>query len=184
MINDYCYVLKLQGDRYYVGYTTNIADRIMLHFLGLGSRWTRLYRPESVMLILKGTVDKEITHYNMLDRPHADNNAELTQNDMALLLYPDFPATISDMEKLLTLDLMLRYSISKVRGSSWTTPDMKPSAYLMKSLIAREAKLKMDKAKGTYTRECWFDGLSNPDFDYIKGVIARKQKLHAELLHA
>lgn len=45
----FLYVLRLQGDRYYVGQSTNPTERIKKHFDGEGSSWTRLHAPLEVV---------------------------------------------------------------------------------------------------------------------------------------
>jgi len=42
------YVLKLQGDKYYVGKTTNPTYRLDDHFSEGGSAWTKKYKPISI----------------------------------------------------------------------------------------------------------------------------------------
>jgi hypothetical protein len=44
------YVLRLHGNKYYVGRTCNYEKRIDAHFFGQGSEWTRLHPPLSVTL--------------------------------------------------------------------------------------------------------------------------------------
>ncbi len=39
------YVLRLEGGRYYVGKTDNVAKRYQQHLNGQGSAWTRKYKP-------------------------------------------------------------------------------------------------------------------------------------------
>jgi hypothetical protein len=43
------YALKLQGDKYYIGYSNNIEERIQQHFDGNGAGWTKMYPPVKVM---------------------------------------------------------------------------------------------------------------------------------------
>ena len=45
----YLYILKLQGDNYYVGTTDNIDKRLNQHFSGRGSAWTKFHQPETVI---------------------------------------------------------------------------------------------------------------------------------------
>ena len=47
--NIFLYVLRLQGDKYYVGQSRNLADRMKKHFGGKGSAWTRLHPPLEVV---------------------------------------------------------------------------------------------------------------------------------------
>jgi predicted GIY-YIG superfamily endonuclease len=42
------YILKLQGERYYVGKSENVMKRYQEHLNGSGSAWTRKYKPISV----------------------------------------------------------------------------------------------------------------------------------------
>jgi predicted GIY-YIG superfamily endonuclease len=43
------YILELKGGRYYVGSSTNIAQRLFQHFSGKGSAWTKKYHPIQVV---------------------------------------------------------------------------------------------------------------------------------------
>jgi predicted GIY-YIG superfamily endonuclease len=47
------YVLKLSGEKYYVGQSKHPAQRIKEHFAGEGSSWTRLHRPVEVARIIE-----------------------------------------------------------------------------------------------------------------------------------
>jgi len=42
------YILELEGGHYYVGHSSNIDKRIMSHFEGKGSEWTKKHRPVKV----------------------------------------------------------------------------------------------------------------------------------------
>jgi hypothetical protein len=42
------YVLRLEDDCWYVGYSADVETRIASHFLGRGAQWTRLHRPIAV----------------------------------------------------------------------------------------------------------------------------------------
>jgi predicted GIY-YIG superfamily endonuclease len=44
----YIYVLKLKGNKYYVGKTTNVAYRLTDHFKERGSEWTKTFKPISI----------------------------------------------------------------------------------------------------------------------------------------
>lgn len=50
---DYIYVLKLVDDRYYIGRSQNIVQRIADHFSGNGSIYTKKYKPLSVVEIVE-----------------------------------------------------------------------------------------------------------------------------------
>ena len=45
------YVLKLEGGNFYCGVSTNVNQRIAQHMIGEGSRWTKLHKPVSVVLL-------------------------------------------------------------------------------------------------------------------------------------
>ena len=49
------YVLKLQDDCWYVGYSADPETRIACHFLGRGARWTQLHAPIAVESLQPGT---------------------------------------------------------------------------------------------------------------------------------
>ncbi len=44
----FIYILKCQQNKYYVGKTENIANRIEDHLFGQGSAWTKKYKPITV----------------------------------------------------------------------------------------------------------------------------------------
>ena len=50
----YVYVLELENDNYYVGYTENFDTRMVSHFGGAGSMWTKLHKPKSVLEVFRG----------------------------------------------------------------------------------------------------------------------------------
>ena len=45
------YVLKLEDDKYYVGFSKNVKTRIDQHFSGKGSYWTKIHKPIKVIKI-------------------------------------------------------------------------------------------------------------------------------------
>jgi predicted GIY-YIG superfamily endonuclease len=47
--NVYIYVLLLEEDKYYVGKTTNIKNRIDDHFTQFASSWTTKYKPVKII---------------------------------------------------------------------------------------------------------------------------------------
>ena len=51
----YVYVLKLQDDCWYVGYSADPECRIAAHFLGRGARWTQVHAPMAVESLQPGT---------------------------------------------------------------------------------------------------------------------------------
>jgi hypothetical protein len=57
------YVLLLEGDKYYVGYSGDIHRRLYEHFNGRGSIWTKRYKPLRLVEMLPGGkgVEKEKT---------------------------------------------------------------------------------------------------------------------------
>ena len=48
------YTLRLEGDYYYVGWSSSVEARIAQHFLGKGSEWTQLHKPVQVLTCLPG----------------------------------------------------------------------------------------------------------------------------------
>lgn len=56
------YVLLLENNKWYVGYTNRInGDRFLEHFDEKGSEWTKLHKPIQVMLFKEGSIDDEKT---------------------------------------------------------------------------------------------------------------------------
>ncbi len=55
LTKNYIYVLKLVEDRYYVGRTINIFRRIQEHFTGVGSIYTKKYKPLKVIEVEEET---------------------------------------------------------------------------------------------------------------------------------
>lgn len=47
------YILRLQGGRYYVGKSDNVMKRYEQHIAGLGSAWTKKYKPISVEKVIE-----------------------------------------------------------------------------------------------------------------------------------
>lgn len=47
------YIIKCQHDKYYIGKSTNIDNRILEHFQQCGSAWTNLHKPIEVVDIIK-----------------------------------------------------------------------------------------------------------------------------------
>lgn len=45
------FVLLLEGDRYFVGYSSNPVARIRRHFAGKGSEWTAMHKPVEVLSV-------------------------------------------------------------------------------------------------------------------------------------
>ena len=50
----FVYVLRLQDNCWYVGWTEDVETRIASHFLGRGAQWTRLHKPEAVESVQPG----------------------------------------------------------------------------------------------------------------------------------
>ncbi|MCD6547556.1 MAG: GIY-YIG nuclease family protein [Nanoarchaeota archaeon] len=55
----YVYVLKCEGDRYYIGHTSNLKRRIQEHMDGTGARFTSMYKPEKLVYLEKCESRKE-----------------------------------------------------------------------------------------------------------------------------
>jgi putative endonuclease len=58
-LKDYVYILLLEDNYYYVGYTNNIYKRMKLHFTGKGSDWTKLHKPIKIIKLLEGNTKTE-----------------------------------------------------------------------------------------------------------------------------
>lgn len=49
----FVYILKLKGERFYVGQSKHPDQRIKEHFAGKGSSWTKLHKPLEVVKIIR-----------------------------------------------------------------------------------------------------------------------------------
>ena len=56
---EYVYVLELENNKYYVGYTENFDSRMISHFGGSGSKWTKIHVPVTVMEVFRGNKEDE-----------------------------------------------------------------------------------------------------------------------------
>ena len=54
MKQGYVYVLSLEDDCFYIGWSQDIQVRICSHFLGAGSKWSQLHKPIDIILIKEG----------------------------------------------------------------------------------------------------------------------------------
>ena len=54
MKQGYVYVLALENDCFYVGWSQDIQVRICSHFIGAGSKWTRLHKSIDIISIKQG----------------------------------------------------------------------------------------------------------------------------------
>ena len=66
------YVLSLSQDKWYVGKSQSLFNRLSNHFTGKGSAWTQLYRPIAIEDILAFDCEEEATLYYM--NLHGVNN--------------------------------------------------------------------------------------------------------------
>jgi predicted GIY-YIG superfamily endonuclease len=56
------YVLLLEEGRYYIGLTRSLKKRLDQHCNGQGAKWTKLYAPVSLVELLSGDRENEITN--------------------------------------------------------------------------------------------------------------------------
>jgi len=55
----YIYVLKLEDDKYYIGQTNHFLDRMIDHFIGRGSVWSKTFKPIEIVELVR-TDDKKM----------------------------------------------------------------------------------------------------------------------------
>lgn len=53
------YILKLENEKYYIGYSNNISKRIKEHFNNNGSEWTKKYKPILILDKKRGKLHEE-----------------------------------------------------------------------------------------------------------------------------
>jgi predicted GIY-YIG superfamily endonuclease len=52
LIKPILYILKLKDDKYYIGITLNLNQRLAQHFSGEGSQFTKKYKPLEVLKVI------------------------------------------------------------------------------------------------------------------------------------
>jgi predicted GIY-YIG superfamily endonuclease len=59
----YVYILKLENDKYWVGFTKDIVDRILIHInestIKQHTAWTKLYKPVKIIEIIENEENLE-----------------------------------------------------------------------------------------------------------------------------
>ena len=55
MEEGHVYVLALEGNNFYVGWSAQVEGRIASHFLGAGARWTMKHKSVSVVSVQPGS---------------------------------------------------------------------------------------------------------------------------------
>ena len=58
-MSGFVYVLELQDQKFYVGWSLDVQRRIAQHFLGRGSCWTRLHPPLDPISVEEGSKELE-----------------------------------------------------------------------------------------------------------------------------
>lgn len=71
----YIYILELEQGKYYVGKTYSPFDRILSHFNGKGSAWTKKYSPVEIHSVLPDMDDYDEDKYTkiMMDEYGIEN---------------------------------------------------------------------------------------------------------------
>ena len=71
----YIYILKLEQGKYYVGKSNTPLDRILSHFNGKGSVWTKKYTPIEIHSVLPDMDDYDEDKYTkiMMDEYGVEN---------------------------------------------------------------------------------------------------------------
>lgn len=60
------YVLQLKHQKYYIGKTKNTTKRIKQHFTGVGSQWTAIHHPISILKVIKDVDDFDEDKYTKI----------------------------------------------------------------------------------------------------------------------
>lgn len=55
------YVLSLEEDKWYVGFSTQLNKRLAQHIQGKGANWTKVYLMTGLVEVRVGNVEKELT---------------------------------------------------------------------------------------------------------------------------
>jgi predicted GIY-YIG superfamily endonuclease len=68
------YVLELEDDCYYVGYSENLNRRVYQHFNDEGSKWTKLHKPVKLLSVMVGGKNEETAEALRLMEIHGKDN--------------------------------------------------------------------------------------------------------------
>ena len=60
LVSPALYVLRLEGDNYYVGMSYNLNFRFAQHWQGKGAKWTKLHKPLEVIRIIYPALEENI----------------------------------------------------------------------------------------------------------------------------
>ncbi|MCU7121065.1 GIY-YIG nuclease family protein [Salmonella enterica] len=93
------YVLKLECDKYYVGYTLNFHRRMEEHFSGNGSLWTQKYSPIECVEVIHGfELEEKYTTLRYMEKYGSENvrGGPWCKVDMSI------PSQEQEIKKLLT----------------------------------------------------------------------------------
>ena len=63
LCDEVTYVLLLENNKYYIGKTKQLNNRLQHHFDGTGAKWTQLHPPVKVLRIFAGDCEKKWSHY-------------------------------------------------------------------------------------------------------------------------
>lgn len=73
-MSTFVYALKLEKEKYYIGKSSVPKSRILSHFKSNGSEWTSLYKPLSVVEVVKGDAfDEDKITKQYMDQYGVDN---------------------------------------------------------------------------------------------------------------
>lgn len=98
------YILELQDDKYYIGKTKNIEQRLKAHFNKEGAKWTTVHPPKAIFTVFNSTdaFDEDVYTKKFMYKYGIDNvrggsytTIELTPEQIALL-QKEF-ATVDDV---------------------------------------------------------------------------------------
>lgn len=71
----FIYILLLNENKYYIGKTHDPYNRIISHFNGNGSAWTRKYKPKNIEYIFKDCDEYDEDKYTLIYmKKHGINN--------------------------------------------------------------------------------------------------------------
>lgn len=98
------YTLLLSNNKYYVGFTENLTQRMEQHFKSEGAKWTQLHKPVKIIEVVEETNDwqEDFTTLVMM-RKHGIENV---RGGMWCSVYPlkQIPQHYNDIDPLRTLE--------------------------------------------------------------------------------
>lgn len=161
---EYIYILKLKNNKYYIGKTFNVDNRYEQHLNGIGSSWTKKYKPISILKKILSTSpfdeDKYVKEY--MSKYGIDNVRGGSYTSIEL-----------DNISLLTLEKELWHSknlCTRCGRNTHFAKDCYAKTDIDGNLIDNNKSSSYTKTKSSSYQEVWYCSYCNKEFDSENGA--------------